>query len=61
MFDGNLYYKNGVYRTPTMMDLFSINHFKIKEENLLNFQIKKAPKKCLKLFAEREGFEPPEV
>lgn len=32
--DNNLYYKNGIYRTPTMMGLFSINHLKIKEENL---------------------------
>ena len=35
VFDSNLYYENGVYRTPTMIDLFSINHLKMKEENLL--------------------------
>ena len=31
VFDSNIYYENGIYRTPTMIDLFSINHFKIKE------------------------------
>ena len=35
VFDSNLYYENGIYRTPTMMDLFSNNHLKMKEENLL--------------------------
>ena len=35
VFDSNLYYENGIYRTPTMLDLFSINHLKMKEENLL--------------------------
>ncbi|WP_353098096.1 recombinase family protein [Empedobacter brevis] len=35
VFDSNLYYENGMYRTPTMMDLFSSNHLKMKEENLL--------------------------
>lgn len=35
VFDSNLYYENGIYRTPTMMDLFSSNHLKMKEENLL--------------------------
>lgn len=35
VFDSNLYYENGIYRTLTMMDLFSINHLKMKEENLL--------------------------
>jgi len=35
VFDSNLYYENGIYRTPTMMDLLSSNHLKIKEEKLL--------------------------
>ena len=35
VFDSNLYYEKGIYRTPTMMDLFSSNHLKMKEENLL--------------------------
>ncbi len=35
VFDSNLYYENGIYRTPTMMDLFSSNHLKMKEEKLL--------------------------
>jgi len=35
VFDSNLYYENGFYRTPTMMDLFSVNHLKMKEESLL--------------------------
>ena len=28
VFNSNLYYEKGIYRTPTMMDLFSINHLK---------------------------------
>ncbi|SFN44751.1 hypothetical protein SAMN05421738_11293 [Algoriella xinjiangensis] len=32
VFDSNLYYENVVYRTPTMIDLFSSNHLKMKEE-----------------------------
>lgn len=35
VFDSNLYYENGIYRTPTMIALFSNNHLKMKEKNLL--------------------------
>ncbi len=33
VFDSSLHYENGIYQIPTMMDLFSSNHLKIKEEN----------------------------
>ncbi len=32
VFDSNLYYKNGIYRTPTMLGLLSHNHLKMKEK-----------------------------
>ena len=35
VFDSNLYYKNNVYRTPTMIDILSHNHQKMKDLNLL--------------------------
>lgn len=41
VFDSNLYYENVVYRTPTMIDLFSSNHLKMKEEILLIYTKKK--------------------
>ncbi len=31
VFDSNLYYENGIYRTPTMLGLVSHNHLKMKE------------------------------
>jgi hypothetical protein len=30
-FDNNLYYKNGIYRTPTMLDALAHNHLIMKE------------------------------
>jgi site-specific DNA recombinase len=30
VFDTNLYYQNGIYRTPTMLDVFTHNHLKMK-------------------------------
>lgn len=30
VFDNNLYYPNGIYRIPAMMDVFSHNHLKMK-------------------------------
>ncbi len=35
VFDTNLYYKEGVYRTPTIMDVFSCNVLKMKDNGLL--------------------------
>ncbi|MGV3761404.1 recombinase family protein [Parapedobacter sp.] len=35
VFDSNLYYKNNIYRTPTMIDILSHNHQKMKHLNLL--------------------------
>lgn len=31
VFDSNLYYENGIYRTPTMMSILSINYLKMRE------------------------------
>ncbi len=31
VFDSNLYYENGIYRTPTILGLLSHNHLKMKE------------------------------
>lgn len=40
VFDSNLYYENGVYRTPTMMGLLSHNHVTMKEKGLLIYEKK---------------------
>jgi hypothetical protein len=32
VFDSNLYYQDGIYRTPTMIDLLSRNHLLMKEK-----------------------------
>ena len=40
MFDSNLYYENGIYRTPTMLDLVSHSHLKMKEKGLLIYEKK---------------------
>ncbi|MFS0491958.1 recombinase family protein [Leadbetterella byssophila] len=34
VFDNNLYYENGIYRTPTMMQMFAHNSLKMKEKGL---------------------------
>ena len=39
-FDSKLYYKNGVYRTPYMIDCLSHNHLKMKEKGLLIYEKK---------------------
>jgi len=31
VFDSNLYYENGIYRTPTMMNLLSTNYLKMRD------------------------------
>ncbi len=41
VFNGNLYYENGMYRTPTMMEIFSFNHLIMKEKGLLEFKKKR--------------------
>ncbi len=40
VFDSNLYYENGIYRTPTMFGLLSHNHLKRKEKGLLIYEKK---------------------
>ena len=40
VFDANLYYSEGVYRTPTMLKAFTHNVLKMKEENVLIFEEK---------------------
>lgn len=41
MFDSNLYYQDGIYRTPTMIDLLSRNHLLMKEKGLLLYNKKR--------------------
>jgi site-specific DNA recombinase len=38
VFDNNLYYENGIYRTPTMMQMFAHNSLKMKEKGLLIYK-----------------------
>src|SRR5690606_18400516 len=40
VFDNNLYYKEGIYRTPTMLRLFTHNALKMKEKGLLIYEKK---------------------
>jgi site-specific DNA recombinase len=40
VFDNNLYYQSGIYRTPTMMPLFSHNYLKMKEKGCLIYEKK---------------------
>ena len=40
VFDSNLYFENGIYRTPIMLDLVSHNHLKMKEKGLLIYEKK---------------------
>ncbi len=41
VFDSNLYYEKGIYRTPTMLGTLSYNHLKMKEKGLLIYEKKK--------------------
>ncbi|MDB4919092.1 MAG: hypothetical protein JWQ54_1075 [Mucilaginibacter sp.] len=41
VFDSNLYYQNGVYRTPTMMEVFAHNSLIMREKNLLIYDKKR--------------------
>jgi site-specific DNA recombinase len=38
VFDGNLYYQEGIYRTPTMLDMFSHNASKMEEKGCLVYK-----------------------
>ena len=40
VFTNNLYYQDGIYRTPTMLSLVSHNHLKMKEKGLLIYEKK---------------------
>ncbi len=40
VFDSNLYYRNGIYRTPAIMDIFSHNYLKIREKGYLIYEKK---------------------
>lgn len=40
VFDSNLYYENGIYRTPTMVGLLSHNSLKMKEKGYLIYEKK---------------------
>lgn len=42
VFDSNLYYENGIYRTPTMLGIFSHNSLKMKDKGLLVYEKKKS-------------------
>ncbi len=37
-FDANLYYKDGIYRTPTMIETFAHNALRMKEEGVLIYE-----------------------
>lgn len=41
VFDSNLYYEKGIYRTPTMLDLFSQNASKMEDKGYLMYQKKR--------------------
>ena len=41
VFDNNLYYQDGIYRTPTMMDMFSHNSLLMKEKGCLIYEKKR--------------------
>ncbi|MDD2822444.1 MAG: hypothetical protein PHW29_14465, partial [Flavobacterium sp.] len=41
VFDTNLYYEQGVYRTPTMLSIFSRNHLLMKDKQCLIYEKKR--------------------
>ena len=41
VFDNNLYYQDGIYRTPTMMKILSHNSLEMKEKGLLVYEKKR--------------------
>ncbi|REG97999.1 hypothetical protein C8P67_108165 [Flavobacterium aquicola] len=38
VFDGNLYYEQGIYRTPAVLDIFSHNASKMEERGYLIYK-----------------------
>ena len=60
VFDNNLYYQDGIYRTPTMMEMFSHNSLLIKENGCLVYE-KKGMIFQSSLPAESAGFEPADL
>ncbi|MBU2047084.1 MAG: hypothetical protein KJ712_10175 [Bacteroidetes bacterium] len=60
VFDNNLYYQDGIYRTPTMMEMFSHNSLLIKENGCLVYE-KKGMIFQSSLPAESGGFEPADL
>ena len=40
LFDENLYYENGIYRTPTFLEIFAHNHLKMRDKGLLIYKKK---------------------
>lgn len=40
VFDSNLYYENGIYRTPTMLHILSHNYLIMKEKGLMVYEKK---------------------
>lgn len=57
VFDNNLYYKNGIYRTPTMLNPLSYNHLKMKQKGLLIYKKKRNFTRKSR-YVEKMGFEP---
>lgn len=41
VFDNNLYYQDGIYRTPTMMDMLAHNSLLMKEKGYLIYEKKR--------------------
>lgn len=52
VFDSNLYYKEGIYRTPTMMDIFTHNTQIMSEKGLLIYEKKRDSLKTIPLSGE---------
>lgn len=40
VFDSNLYYQQGIYRTPTMIEIFAYNALKMSEKGYLIYEKK---------------------
>ena len=53
VFDNNLYYQNGIYRTPTMMDLLSHNSLLMSEKGYLIYEKKRDNQQVIPLSGER--------
>ncbi len=53
MFDSNLYYESGIYRTPTMLGFLSHNHLRMRERNLLIYEKKERLRQEVPLSGER--------